>query len=200
MTAEPRLAPLPADRWDQQARDMLRGHVRLADRYLSGAPDAPPLPNVLGVLGHHLSLASAWLAFNAVLLEDPALDPRHRELMVLRVAWRTGSRYEWLQHVRIGRGLGVTDAQVAALSADEVGDGWPPLERLLLAATDELLDRCVIDDATWAGLAARLDVRQLLEVPFVVGAYHCLAMVFNSVALEPDPGMDPGPAHPGTED
>jgi 4-carboxymuconolactone decarboxylase len=48
----------------------------------------------------------------------------------------------------------------------------------------------VIGDLTWAALEQVLDVRQLLEVPFVVGTYLCLAMVFNSVALEPDADME----------
>ena len=31
----------------------------------------------------------------------PRSSPRQRELMVLRVAWRTRSRYEWVQHLRL---------------------------------------------------------------------------------------------------
>ena len=37
---------------------------------------------------HHPALTGPWLRYNAQLLQRPALDPRHRELIVLRVAWR----------------------------------------------------------------------------------------------------------------
>ncbi|MFF0496554.1 carboxymuconolactone decarboxylase family protein [Nocardia aobensis] len=189
-TSPPRLAPLPADQWDERARSMLRGHVRLADRYLSGRPDAPPMPNVLGILGHHTELAAAWLAYNGVLLDQPALDARYRELLILRIARCTGSVYEWAQHVRIGAEYGIDDAQVAAVAHGPADPLWSPVERLLLSAADELLDRHRVTDDTWSGLAAHFDTRQLLEILFVAGSYLCLALVFNSVDLQLDPGMD----------
>ncbi|MGI8336268.1 carboxymuconolactone decarboxylase family protein [Actinomadura scrupuli] len=198
----PRLSPLPPDQWDEAAKAMLRGKVKLADRYLSHDADAPRMPNVLGLLGHHPRLAAAWLGYNGVLLDEPALAPRLRELLILRVAWRARSQYEWVQHVRIGRSLGLTEAHIAALTADEPSGLWTPLERLLLAAADQLLRGNRMHDATWDGLAAHLDTRQVLEVPFVVGSYLCLAMVFNSVGLELDPEMDAGsvPELRGTEE
>lgn len=190
--AAPRLAPLPPDRWDESARAMLRGRVRLADRYLSGAPDAPPLPNVLGILGYHPELAAAWLTYNGILLERPALDPLHRELVILRVAARTGSDYEWRQHARMAAELGLDPAQIEAVGGDT--GALPPLPRLLAAAADQLLEQHRIDDPTWRELAAHFDARQLLELLFVAGSYLCLALVFNSVGLQPDP--EPGSATP----
>jgi alkylhydroperoxidase family enzyme len=113
-----------------------------------------------------------------------------RELMILRVAWRTRSEYEWAQHVKLGEHCGVTPEDVEALANDANRDRWGPLERDLLAATDQLLDRARIDDETWQRLAARLDERQLVEVVFVVGTYTCLAMAFNSFGVALDPGLD----------
>jgi alkylhydroperoxidase family enzyme len=189
----PRLAPIPVERWGDDARKALRG-MNGADRFLSGAPDAPRMPNVLAVLMHHPRLTEPWLAFNSVLLNQPTLEPRHRELMILRVAWRTRSDYEWLQHVGLARRLGISTAEIEAVSRGADAGAWTPLESDLLAATDQLLDRFCIDDATWARLAERLDQRQLVELTFVVGAYACLAMAFNSFGLALDPDLDPGAA------
>jgi 4-carboxymuconolactone decarboxylase len=186
----PRLAPLPLESWDEESRAMFRGRIKVADQYLSGEPDAPRMPNVLGVFGHHVRLASAWLAYSGVLLDEPALDPRHRELLILRVAWRTGSTYEWAQHVRMGKRAGITGEEIDAVARGAEADSWTPLERDLLAATDQLIDQYQIDTATWSRLAEHLDPRQLLEALFVVGTYLCLALVFNSVGLELDPEMD----------
>lgn len=188
-TRPARLAPLPAAEWDDEARALFRGQLGIADKYLTGRPDAPPMPNVLGVLVRHGRLASAWMGYNAVLLQESSLAPSLRELVVLRVAHRSGSRYEWLQHCRIGAEAGLTAEQLDAVPEGPAAPVWTSLERLLLTAADELLDGTVINDETWAALEQVLDVRQLLEVPFIVGTYLCLAMVFNSVALEPDADM-----------
>ncbi len=187
----PRLPPLPKERWDADARAALEGSfgADAAARFLSPATDAPPIPSVLGALMHHPQLAAPWLAYNNVLLRTPALDARHRELVVLRVAWRTRSPYEWAQHVRMAARSDITPEEVAAISLAADAAAWTPLESALLAATDELLDHYRVDDNTWARLAEHLDERQLTELLFVVGSYTCLAMVFNSVGLELDPEL-----------
>ncbi len=78
---------------------------------------------------------------------------------------------------------------------DAVERAWPALESDLLAATDALLERHRVSDATWARLAATLTERQLIELVFVVGSYACLAMVFESCGIELDPDLvdDPAP-------
>ncbi|MFF0492043.1 carboxymuconolactone decarboxylase family protein [Nocardia sp. NPDC004068] len=192
----PRLTPLAAEHWDERARESLRGKVSLADRYLSGAPDAPRMPNVLGVLGHHAELAGAWLSYNGALLERSALDPRHRELVILRVAWRTRSAYEWAQHALIGSRAGLTDERIEAVAHGPDAPVWSPLERVLLTAVDQLLDRHGLDDGTWAELVRHFDPRRTLELLFVAGSYLCLALVFNSVGLQLDPDMALPPTLP----
>ncbi|MGY0499462.1 carboxymuconolactone decarboxylase family protein [Nocardia sp. FBN12] len=189
----PRLAPLPVHEWDEPTRAMLRGHVKTADRYLSGAPDAPAMPGILGVLAHHTELAGAWLAYNGLLLDRPLLDPRCRELVILRVAWRSGSDYEWAQHVRMAKALGVTDEQVESVRRGPQAPVWTRVQRSLMDMTDQLLDQHRVDDSTWAQLERHFDKRQLLELLFVAGSYLCLAMVLNSVALQPDPESEERP-------
>src|SRR6201981_4193596 len=41
------------------------------------------------------------------LLENNKFDTRLRELMIMRIAWVTGSAYEWTQHWRGGNTTGV---------------------------------------------------------------------------------------------
>jgi AhpD family alkylhydroperoxidase len=183
----PRLAPLTAAGWPEEGRELLRGHLAVADQYLSGAADAPPMPGILGVLGHHPRLAGNWLALNGGLLDDPVLDPRVRELLVLRVGWRTRCRYEWAQHTRIAAGAGVTAEEIAAMADGPPPAGWSDRERDLLSAVDQMIDAHRIDDETWDRLAGHFDERELLELLFVIGSYLCLALVLNSVDLQPDP-------------
>jgi alkylhydroperoxidase family enzyme len=137
----------------------------------------------------HPALAGPFLAYNAVLLNAPTIEPRWRELLVLRVAWRTKSTYEWAQHVRLSQRVGITAEQIEAIGTGPDAGVWSELEAALLTAADQLLEHYSIDDPTWAALAEHLDERQLVEVTFVVGTYACLAMAFNSFGLALDPEL-----------
>ena len=189
--AEPRLAPIPTDEWSEEARAALAHAYSddVAARLLSTAPGSMPMPNALSTLMHHPALAGPFLTYNNVLLQTPTLDPRARELAVLRVAWRTRSHYEWVQHLRLAPRVGITAEEIAAVADGADADGWTPLEADVLAATDQLIDGYRVEDDTWGRLAEQLDERQLVELVFVVGTYTALAMAFKSFGLQLDPEL-----------
>jgi alkylhydroperoxidase family enzyme len=205
MSASPeeRLTPLPVEEWSDEAKVAIPLHLRRPELYLSGEPDALPMPTVLRVFAHHLPLAEAWLDFSDMLAsKDATLEPRLRELLILRLAWRTRSRYEWNQHVRMGVAEGLTTAHVHAVPDGSSNEIWTPLERALLDATDETIDCFQIRIGTWQALAAELDEAQLFEMTFVIGGYLALATVLHSVGLEADPPTEPidAPEVPDLED
>jgi alkylhydroperoxidase family enzyme len=172
--------------WDDAARATLLPFLRRPELYLSGAPDAPPMPAVLELFAQHLALSGSWLPFTEMLSGPEArLAPDLRELAILRVAWRTGSGYEWRSHRRMGGEAGLSAAQLDAIADGPAAEVWSPLERALLRATDEMIDEHRVGDESWADLAAHFGPPELLELLFVVGGYLCLAAVLNSAGLEP---------------
>jgi 4-carboxymuconolactone decarboxylase len=191
--SSPRLAPLAREDCGDDVRAALGNAFgnETATRFLGSGPHALSMPNVLATLMHHPALAGPFLTYNNVLLRTPVLEPRLRELMVLRVAWRTRAGYEWAQHVRLAARVGITPDEIDAVTRDVGADAisWSPLEADLLAATDQLIDSYRIDDDTWGRLAKQLDEAQLVELVFVVGTYTGLAMAFNSFGLQLDPEL-----------
>ncbi|WP_018635976.1 carboxymuconolactone decarboxylase family protein [Parafrankia elaeagni] len=186
--APARIEPLPVEDWSEDAAETLPKYLRRPELFLSGRPDALPMPTSLRLFAHHIRLTEPWLAFSEVLAsKDSVLDPRHRELLVLRVAWRTRSSYEWTHHLRIGRHSGVTSEEIHAIPQGAAADLWAPLERAMLAAVDQMIDQFRVDDETWQVLASHLDKPQLLELSFVIGSYLCLAQVLNNVGLQAEP-------------
>lgn len=98
-----RLAPLPADQWDDTARKALSA-MRDADTN-----------HALSTLAHHPALAKAFLRFNIHLLTSSTLPPRIRELAILRVAHRRNCAYEWSHHVSMAKAEGITEDEIAAV-------------------------------------------------------------------------------------
>jgi alkylhydroperoxidase family enzyme len=183
--SDPRLTPRAFAEWDEEDRATLLPFLRRPELYLSGAPDAPPMPVVLELFAHHRALSQAWLPFTDMLSGvDARLDPALRELLILRVAWKSGSGYEWRSHQRLAAETGLSAAQIEAVAAGPDADVWSPIERALLTAVDEIADTFCVSDATWRTLAAHLEPAELLEALFVVGGYLGLAAVLNSAGLE----------------
>ena len=64
--------------------------------------------SVFRILLNHPPLAQEIAnTLTSLLFEDNVLDPRLRELLIMRIAWIRGSDYEWTQHWRVARGLDI---------------------------------------------------------------------------------------------
>jgi 4-carboxymuconolactone decarboxylase len=172
-----RVPPLPADEWDDAVDHALSGMLPAERRN----PDAAG--NLLATLVRHPKLTRAFLRFNNHLLFSSTLPPRLRELAVLRVAHLSESEYEWRHHVRMGKEVGLTDEAIDGIQRGQASD---ELDLAVLRAVDELQDKSVISDATWAALSERLDERQLMDLVFTIGCYGALAMAINTFGVEPD--------------
>jgi 4-carboxymuconolactone decarboxylase len=147
--------------------------------------------HALGTLVHHPALAKAFLTFNNHVAMAATLSKRIRELLILRIGWLRRSEYEFVQHLTLGRRAGLTDAELERIQLGPDAAGWDPEDADLVRAVDELHLHACIQDETWGRLAARFDTAQLLDLVFVVGCYDVLAMVFNTVRAQLEPGSLP---------
>ncbi len=189
----PRIAPLPTEEWSQEVVTALQVGSDLMAEEMKVALEKGDLQALEALLPiavttplRHPRLAGRFMAYSAVLLRGGALQPRWRELLILRTLWRTGFHYEWLWHVHMAQRHKISSAEVVAITQGAGAKGWSSLETDLLTAVDQLIDCYMINDETWSALAAQLDEQQLIEVPYVVGTYTCLAMAFKSFRLQPE--------------
>lgn len=151
--------------------------------------DGQPL-SIFRTIAHHPDLLKRYIAFGAVLLNDGLLEPRDRELVILRVAWNTQSEYEFGQHTRFALAAGVTGPEIDAVAAGPaMAARWSQADVLLIAAADEL---CTIDSLrseTFSRLAERFGDAELVELVMLVGYYRLTAGVLNALAVEREPGV-----------
>jgi len=172
-----RIRPLPPADRDPEAKALI-------DSFGSSSTD-----NTFDTLARHPKLLSTWMPFAAYLAVNGELPPRLRELTMLRTGWDCRSEYEFGQHAALARKVGVTDEEIARVKKGPDAEGWTELEAAMLRAADELhADACIADD-TWALLASHLTERQLIEVPVLVGQYHLVGYMLNSLGIEREPGL-----------
>lgn len=184
-----RVVPIPPGEWPPGMADAIAALRPPNPRHPlpSRDPSRPKGLNALGLLAHHPELATAYHHFAGHVLFASTLTPRQRELLVLRVAVVRGSAYEWAQHAVLAGDADISDAELEHLrSVPGVSGDWAPFEAALLTAADELVRDARLSDGTWTTLAAELDIQQLMDVVFTVGAYDLLAMAFRTFGVDLD--------------
>lgn len=150
--------------------------------------DGTPL-RIFSTLAHHPSLLKRFNVLGGLFLAKGVLDPKLRELVILRTAWRTRCRYEFGQHVVIGRQVGLTAEDLRNVCREEGDPNWAPAVRVAIIFADELLAMDDVTDDTWAAVQSTLDEAALLELCCLVGFYRMTAGMLNTMRVQPEPGL-----------
>jgi len=185
--APPRLQPLAEA--ELGAREWKLIH-RL--REIVAIPLDAPVHPLLATLCRHPEFFFSFMQPGLQFMTVGSLSPRDRELAILRTGWLCGAPYEWGEHVASAKRIGITSEEIERITQGSKATGWSEDDRAILKAAEELHADAMISDETWALLSHRLDERQLIELPMIVGHYHKAAFVQNSLrfALRPNnPGL-----------
>lgn len=123
----------------------------------------------------------------------PSLDPRLRELAILRIAWRTRSVYEWTQHWRIATRIGIPADVLASVRDWRTSERLESKERAVLAAVDEIVDTGSVNDSTWVELASFLDDAQLVELTVVIGNWIMASVILRTLRIPLEQSLESWP-------
>ena len=152
-----------------------------------GALEALPDLNLFRMLAHAESAFTPYLSFGSAMLLELELDPALRELAILQVARSAECRYEWDQHVAIGRHAGLSEAQIAAVEQGGASEAvLSASARAVIAFADEVVRVPRPSDETFARLREHLSTRQIVELLLVIGNYLMLARLLTALDVEVD--------------
>lgn len=156
---------LPSDemkeRWDRTAS---RGPVLNIQRAFMTNP------------GIELNAFGVW--------RSSGLEPRAREIVILRCAYLKQSTYEWHQHVRIARDAGLADETINAVRNWQDATLFSEDERSLLGYVDELAASPRPSDASFAAVSRNRSTAEVFGVTFLITLYFQLAHVMAALDLE----------------
>jgi 4-carboxymuconolactone decarboxylase len=139
------------------------------------------------MLPHAGPAGQGFLKLGGALLRECAIDPKLREVAILRVGHLSNANYEVHQHRRIALKLGLTEAKLAALEVDADTSALSPLELKVLRFTDQLVHHVKAPDEMWNDLARHLDHRQMAELVLTVGFYMMVSRFLENFEIDIEP-------------
>jgi alkylhydroperoxidase family enzyme len=174
--APPRLDPLGPEELGEREMAII---TRVRD--ITGFPQDMPVHPFYATLARQPDMFDAYMQFGLEAIAAAALGRRERELLILRTGWLCGAPYQFGEHVKTARAIGMTGEEIERIKRGSAAAGWGDADRALLAAAEELRADAMVSDATWSALAAHFGPRELIEVLMVVGHYHVTAFVQNTL-------------------
>jgi 4-carboxymuconolactone decarboxylase len=156
----------------------------------------PGAYNIGATVGTNRAVGKALSAYARVLMDEGSLDPRLREIVILRIGWDAQSVYEFGQHTLFGGRAGLSDEEIYGLTRPISQGDWGPVERALIQMTDDIYADDCVSDATWSDLKAHLSDADIIEAMAVVMNWRTASTLLNSCGVELDAGVPGWPTAP----
>lgn len=139
--------------------------------------------NVFRMVMHSPAFAPAYFSM-ADAVRNSCLAPPLRELVILRVGHAYNASYELFHHERIARGVGLSEAAIAAAGAAEPRPGVTELEQCFMDWTDCLLNNHTLDEASRRNATSQVGLNGLADLVFVVGFYQLVCNFLRSFEID----------------
>jgi alkylhydroperoxidase family enzyme len=146
--------------------------------------------NIFRMMAHSPDYLRQYCRLGAAIRFRGELDPILRELAITRTGILCEAPYEVVAHKRIGKGVGVTDAQNAALEDWKAADCFDEVQRAALAFTDEIVTQRRPSDATLQAVAAKLTPGALIELQLSIGFYIMTSKFLETFGVDMQPVGD----------
>lgn len=138
--------------------------------------------HVYQALGNNPEVLAGLRGFFSSLWSDSGLSDRRRELVILAVTHEIGNEYEWHQHVLIGRGEGISDETIAAISGGEF-DALDEEEATLLRYARAVV-RGEVRDQEYDAIAGLYDDSAIVGITALAEGYGALGGVIDALGVE----------------
>src|SRR6201998_4099581 len=143
--------------------------------------------NIFRMMAHSPSHLEQYCRLGGAIRHKGELDPVVRELAITRTGILCEAPYEIVAHKRIGRNVGVTDEQNAALEDWKQAACFNDVQRAALAFTDEVVTMRRPSDATFRAIASKLTPGALVELQLAVGFYIMTSKFLETFEIDLQP-------------
>jgi alkylhydroperoxidase family enzyme len=114
---------------------------------------------------------------------EPDIDAKHREVIILRAASLLNCPYEWQANEQMARNAGLTSAEIDAVAGELADDGLDADYRLLIAATDELLVSGTLTDGVLRSLLGTFGTTVTRKYIATIAWFSLLSLFLNGTRV-----------------
>ncbi|HEY6332105.1 MAG TPA: carboxymuconolactone decarboxylase family protein [Blastocatellia bacterium] len=143
-----------------------------------------PLLNIFRTLAHSETAGIGFLALGRALLAESDLDPKLRELVILRVGSLSSGAYEIYQHKRLAKSAGLSEAEIAAALREAPDDNLPEPVRQVLAFVDSVVWEVKAPDPLYRAVAGQLADKQMVELLLTIGFYMLVCRFLENLEVD----------------
>lgn len=146
--------------------------------------NSPYILNVNLMMAHSAAAARELVRLGNRLLTQADLNPRFRELAIIRVSQLCGSRYEWAQHVPIALKAGLSLEQIEKMATWRDSDLFTESDKVVLAFTEEVVRDSRPKEETFRKAAQFLDETGLVELTISIGYWSMIAKFLKTFEID----------------
>lgn len=178
----PRIPPLSEGEGDERQKELLDSRGR-----------GGPTLNIYRTIVKAPDAAEAFLTWGRYILSKRnSLPAREREILILRTGFLCKSGYEFTQHTRVGKNVGLTDDEIAKIKQG-AGAGWSEADAALIRIADDLNSDFFVSTPVWEEARKHFSERQCMDAVLSCGQYTQVSMLLNSFGVQLDEGQELDP-------
>ena len=114
------------------------------------------------------------------------LDPKIRELVILRVGTLRGSSYELFHHLPAAKMAGLSEKEISVITSAQPS-GLDEKHSVLVQLVDDCSKLGNVSDSTFKKASKLFSVGEIAEATLLAGLYEMIACFLKTMGVELDP-------------
>jgi AhpD family alkylhydroperoxidase len=140
--------------------------------------------NIFRMMSHAEAAFEPYLRLGNALLFKGELDPKLREMAIVRVGQLCGAPYEVVAHEKIAANAGLAADKIAAIGEGSRAKLWMPIEREVLRLAEEMVTMKRGAPGTVETLYKGLGPRALTELVMSIGYYMLTSTFLETLGID----------------
>lgn len=132
-------------------------------------------------------MAPSFFAFVTDVFAKTALDPKLRQIAILRVGHVCQSAYETFQHEKLAKIVGLSDEQIQATRDGTSIQALDQQQVAVLRFAEEMTTDIKVSDPVFAKVRAFLPEKELTELTIITSFYSAICRFLETMEIEIEP-------------